>query len=134
MTTEATEAHNGPADPRTANGTPDTPEALLATNASAGNGHPAALPIPGRNGIPAQAIVHGACRKWWTGNERSHASCCHETFSSLTAFDRHRKGGQCNDPASVGLVARAKPYGTLWGFPAPEGGYAFHTVPAAATP
>lgn len=85
------------------------------------------LPIPGLNGIPKNAIVHGACGSWWTGNERSHCGGCCRTYSSLTSFDRHRKGGHCNDPASVGLVAREKPYGTLWGLPAPVGGYAgFH--------
>jgi len=83
-----------------------------------------ALPIPGIDGIPKNAIVHGACQQWWTGAERSHASCCHRTFSSLSAFDQHRKGGRCNDPADMGLVAREKPYGTLWGWPAPVGGYA----------
>lgn len=82
------------------------------------------LPIPGLNGIPKNAIVHGACGSWWTGNERSHCGGCCQTYSSLTSFDRHRKGGHCNDPAAVGLVAREKPYGTLWGLPAPVGGYA----------
>jgi hypothetical protein len=83
-----------------------------------------ALPIPGENGVPKNAIVHGSCQKWWTGNERSHCGGCHELYSSLTAFDRHRRGGVCLPPASVGLVAREKPYGVLWGNPAPEGGYA----------
>ncbi|WP_405673171.1 hypothetical protein [Streptomyces sp. NBC_01530] len=81
------------------------------------------LPIPGENGVPKNAIVHGSCRSWWTGNERSHCGGCHLTYSSLTAFDRHRKGGTCQPPESVGLVARQKPYGTLWGIPAPVGGY-----------
>lgn len=92
-----------------------------------------ALPIPGENGVPKNAIVHGACERWWTGNERSHCGGCHLTLTSLTAFDRHRKGGRCNDPASVGLVAREKPFGTLWGTPAPEGGYAaLHATQEAA--
>lgn len=73
--------------------------------------------------IPPNAIRHGACGQWWTGTERSHASCCCRTFSSLTSFEKHRKGLRCNDPESVGLVAREKPYGTLWQTPAPEGGY-----------
>jgi hypothetical protein len=81
-------------------------------------------PIPGTNGIPKNAITHGACQQWWTGTERSHAGCCHRTFSSLSAFDRHRKGGRCNDPATVGLVARQMPYGLLWSWPGPDGGMA----------
>lgn len=73
--------------------------------------------------VPKNAIWHGECKRWWTGAERSHASCCHRTFSSLSAFDLHRKGGRCNDPAEMGLVVRERPYGELWGWPAPEGGY-----------
>jgi hypothetical protein len=92
------------------------------------------LPIPGLNGVPKNAIVHAACESWWTGNERSHCGGCHHTYSSLTAFDKHRRGGVCQPPESVGLVARQKPYGTLWGNPAPEGGYAalYTTNEAAA--
>lgn len=73
---------------------------------------------------PANAITHGACGQWWTGAERSHCGGCHITLSSLTAFERHRRGMRCNNPEAVGLVAREKPYGTLWGLPAPAGGYA----------
>lgn len=76
------------------------------------------------NGIPKDAIWHGVCKSWWTGAERSHCGGCHLIYSSLTSFERHRKGGRCNDPASVGLVARQKPYGELWGLPGPDGGYA----------
>jgi hypothetical protein len=74
--------------------------------------------------IPPNAIRHGACGQWWTGAERSHCGGCHLTFTSLTSFERHRKGLRCNDPADVGLVPRDKPYGQLWGLPAPVGGYA----------
>jgi hypothetical protein len=81
---------------------------------------------------PANAIVHGECGRWWTGSERSHASCCHETFSSLSAFEAHRRGLRCNPPESVGLVAREKPFGRIWGWPAPEGGYAFHGAATTA--
>jgi len=73
---------------------------------------------------PANAIRHGACKQWWTGAERSHCGGCHRTFTSLTSFEKHRKGLRCNDPTTVGLVARQKPYGELWGLPAPDGGYA----------
>lgn len=97
------------------------PQALLDTNESAGNGNPAESQTPE---IPPNAIFHGECGKWWTGTERSHASCCHETFASLTAFERHRKGLRCNPPESVGLERRDKPYGVLWGNPAPAGGFA----------
>jgi hypothetical protein len=77
------------------------------------------LPRPGIDGIPANAIVH-SCGAWWTGTERSHCGGCHLTMSSLTAFEAHRKGLACNDPASVGLVPRQKPFGILWGWPGPD--------------
>ena len=70
-------------------------------------------PIPA---IPANAITH-SCGAWWTGGERSHCGGCHLTFTSLTAFEAHRKGLRCNEPASVGLVARRMPFGPLWGKP-----------------
>jgi hypothetical protein len=93
---------------------------------------PTATALPEQIPAPPNAIWHGQCGLWWTGNERSHASCCHRTFSSLSAFEAHRRGLRCNDPATVGLIARAKPYGDLWGWPAPDGGYGFHgpAVPA----
>lgn len=77
------------------------------------------LPIPGRDGIPENAIVH-TCGAWWTGNERSHCGGCHETFSSLTSFEIHRKGLTCNEPTSVGLVARTAKFGTVWGQRGPD--------------
>lgn len=84
-----------------------------------------ALPTPGKNGIPKNAIVHGACGAWWSGEERSHCGGCHVTLTGLTAFERHRRGMRCNPPETVGLVAREKPFGLLWGMPAPENGYAW---------
>lgn len=117
-------AHNCPPEPRTPNGTLPSPEVLLTNSLGAANGNPAPLPIPGRNGIPINAIVHGACRSWWTGGERSHCGGCCRTYTSLSAFDRHRRGGQCLDPQTAGLIARQKPYGLLWGWPGPDGGMA----------
>jgi hypothetical protein len=77
------------------------------------------LPIPGRDGIPENAIIHG-CGAWWTGNERSHCGGCHLTFSSLTSFEIHRRGLTCNEPAKVGLVARQAKFGDIWGQPGPD--------------
>jgi hypothetical protein len=77
---------------------------------------------------PDWAHTHG-CGAWWTGNRTAHCggSKCHRTFSSMTAFDRHQRsrtegGVECLDPASVGLVAAEKPYGTLWACPSNGGG------------
>ncbi|WP_019358020.1 FDXHR family putative zinc-binding protein [Streptomyces sp. AA1529] len=110
-------AHNEPTEPAPSNGTRESSQTLQTQNVPAGNGNPANTPPP------PNAIWHGECGRWWTGNERSHASCCHETFSSLSAFDAHRRGGHCNPPHTVGLIARPKPFGPLWGWPAPEGGH-----------
>lgn len=68
----------------------------------------------------ARLIRHGACGKGWTGLTRGHCSGCHETFVS-SAFDKHQRIHegrlQCLTPYDVGLVARDKPWGVLWGMP-----------------
>lgn len=35
-------------------------------------------------------ITHGACGKTWSGNGVAHCSGCHENFSGVGLFDRHR--------------------------------------------
>ncbi|GLY32016.1 hypothetical protein [Kineosporia sp. NBRC 101731] len=71
----------------------------------------------------SQLIFHGACGQSWTGLTRAHCSGCHEVFVS-SGFDKHQRinGGKvtCLPPADVGLIAREKPWGVLWGMP---GGY-----------
>lgn len=44
------------------------------------------------------------CDTTWTGTSRCHCSGCHQTFSSITSFDAHRRRFQCLDPATIGLV------------------------------
>lgn len=75
--------------------------------------------------MPANAIRHPACGSWWTGAGRAHCAACCRTFSSDSAADKHRRGvfgvdRGCVDPASVGLVARERPFGLLWGHPGPD--------------
>jgi hypothetical protein len=41
------------------------------------------------------------CRK--PSGRMAHCGACHRTFGGITGFDRHRKGGVCNEPTSVGL-------------------------------
>lgn len=57
-------------------------------------------------------------------NGRAYAHCgargCHRTFSSVSGFDRHRRDGQCVDPATVGLVEVTRSGWTRWQFPGPE--------------
>lgn len=53
-----------------------------------------------------------------TRGRRSHCAGCHETFTSVSAFDRHQTlddgGSVCYDPATRGLVLRD---GGLWSRP-----------------
>ena len=42
----------------------------------------------------------------------SHCGGCHETFSALTWFDRHRAGGRCTDPSSIGMRRNRRGYWT----------------------
>jgi hypothetical protein len=48
---------------------------------------------------------------------------CRNLFSSDSAFERHRRGGECLEPSSVGLnpkESRTAPGETVWSLP---GGY-----------
>ena len=47
----------------------------------------------------------------------AHCAACHRTFGSVSGFDRHRRGGECVDPATIGEL-RLTDRG-LWRF---EGG------------
>ena len=35
---------------------------------------------------------------------QAHCGACHRTLGSVTEFDRHRRGGACIDPQTLGLV------------------------------
>ncbi len=45
-----------------------------------------------------------ACGQVWTGHTACHCPTCHETFSSVDTFDRHRMDFVCRDPAERGLI------------------------------
>lgn len=47
------------------------------------------------------------CRNRWSGANTSHCANCHETFSGVTTFDKHRDKGQCKYPANVELTLDA---------------------------
>jgi hypothetical protein len=46
---------------------------------------------------------------------RAHCGAvgCHRTFGGVSGFDRHRRNGECLDPAELGMVER----GGVWRFP-----------------
>lgn len=63
------------------------------------------------------------CGAAWCGLKTSHCSACHETFTSITSFDRHRTGGagdrKCVAPTAAGLVKTGRDY-PCWGIPGAE--------------
>jgi len=97
------------------------PKAALPTQPSASRTAFAPQPNPATLGIRQEEIIrHGSCGRWWTGPTRNHCGQCHITTSGLTAFDAHQRGGVCAHPQTAGLVAREKPWGTMWALPGDE--------------
>lgn len=74
---------------------------------------------------PAALPHHCArCTARWNGYLTAHCGACHETFTGITAFDKHRdgshtKGRYCRTPKDVGLVLSGRNY-SCWGFPGSE--------------
>ncbi|WP_442939219.1 FDXHR family putative zinc-binding protein [Nonomuraea sp. SYSU D8015] len=63
-------------------------------------------------------ITCGGCPAEWGGETRAHCSGCHRTFTGITAFDVHHKGGECWPPRQVGLEAlHTSGNQILWGKP-----------------
>jgi hypothetical protein len=62
------------------------------------------------------------CSKHWGGLKTAHCTACHETFTVVSTFDKHRTGSHplstrtCVDPATVGLVDAGRAY-PCWGSP-----------------
>lgn len=62
-----------------------------------------------------------SCGARWSGTNACHCGACHRfTFTNVSAFDRHRKGGVCNEPTSVGLVQATGRAFEAWTFPSDE--------------
>lgn len=73
---------------------------------------------------PPNFITCAGCGAGWTGLSACHCSGCHRTFTGLSAFDIHRVGGQCSDPADIvnqkgepRLVRAEKPHWSGWACP-----------------
>jgi hypothetical protein len=56
------------------------------------------------------------CAQRWSGLRACHCAACHCTFSGVSAFDRHQRGGRCQHPAVVALDERDG----VWRFPGPS--------------
>lgn len=57
------------------------------------------------------------CGRRWTGFKTAHCTGCHETFTTVANFDRHRAGPHsdvnpryCRPPQDVGLVDAGRVY------------------------
>lgn len=50
-------------------------------------------------------ITTGCCDAQWSGLAAAHCAACHHTFTSAGGFDRHRRGGNCLNPADIGMVS-----------------------------
>ena len=55
---------------------------------------------------------------------QAHCAVCHETFGSVSGFDRHRRGGECVDPATIKGIHRT-PAG-VWRYDGGENRAAAH--------
>jgi hypothetical protein len=75
--------------------------------------------VTGAAGHAPPYVPHCRCGARWTGLSRAHCAGCHRTFSAVTAFDLHRRGGACLDPADAGLVER----NGMWGQPGKVGAW-----------
>ena len=68
-----------------------------------------------------------SCGARWTGHSAAHCASYHRTFTSDTAFDMHRVGLVCNDPATLvygetsaragehKMELKQRHYGEVWG-------------------
>lgn len=89
----------GAAEPRTAD-----EKTLTVSQYPKGKTEPADLPF-----------ADPKCGARWSGHNTAHCISCHRTFAGVQPFDKHRKSGECVDPASVGLAINPNRKGTVWG-------------------
>ena len=64
------------------------------------------------------------CGARWAGVSAAHCAAegCHRTFTGVNGFDRHRIGGTCTDPATLGMrIAEGRAYEAWTGSELTEG-------------
>ena len=59
------------------------------------------------------------CSATWGGMNTAHCSGCHTTFTGITAFDAHRRGGECIPAESAGLTLTKRAY-PCYGYPSDD--------------
>lgn len=53
-------------------------------------------------GTDVPAEIHcGDCHRYWRSHREAHCAACCRHFASNAAFDAHRIGDTCNDPATL---------------------------------
>jgi hypothetical protein len=74
-------------------------------------------------------VACGGCGQKWTGIAAAHCGACHRTFTGTAAFDIHRSGGECRDPATIidkhgnpRLVPIERQHWSGWGSPSSDDG------------
>lgn len=62
------------------------------------------------------------CHSTWNRETNiAHCTSCCRTFSTPANFDKHRKEGECVDPATKGLEPKVDGHGTVvWKRPGPD--------------
>lgn len=50
--------------------------------------------------LPGEAHC-GDCHRYWNSHREAHCAACCRHFASNAAFDAHRIGDVCNDPAAL---------------------------------
>ncbi len=77
----------------------------------------------GRSGAktdPTYETTCRGCKRGWNGLKTCHCGACHQTFSTVKAFDQHRRGTyepdtrHCVNPADAGLILIGRHY-ECWG-------------------
>ncbi|MGN5238082.1 FDXHR family putative zinc-binding protein [Rhodococcus sp. SJ-3] len=58
----------------------------------------------------SQTNTCSRCQARWTAADVCHCNGCHHTFSSLTAFEAHRRANTCRTPHETGLVLLGRTY------------------------
>lgn len=80
------------------------------------NRHPSISGTPASEQQRKPPFSCGRCGQRWGGTLTAHCSGCHQTFTGLTAFDRHRDGDHakstrhCRTPHDVGLELNRNGY------------------------
>lgn len=79
-------------------------------------------PRTGPHGVtltPAAPSLPHSCRcgDRWAGNSTAHCPNCHLTFTVVSAFDKHRRAGECVHPTQVGLRLYGRTGYVAWGYP-----------------